>query len=61
MLALRYMEYISLLNKVKDLENSNVCSKEFLILGEIYDKLEELRKFFQRPISELQEELNKNV
>lgn len=51
------MEYIHLLNKVKDLINSNVCEKESLLLDDITNKLEELRAFFQRPLKTLLEEI----
>lgn len=52
-LSVRYIHYIELMGKVKDLSNSNVCLKESILIDEIYDKLEELREFFQRPLSEL--------
>jgi len=42
-----------LMNKVKDLINSNICKKELLILREIYDKLEGLREMFQKSEKEL--------
>jgi len=52
-LSIRYIAYINLMSTVKDLSNSNVCLKESVLVDEVYDKLEELRKFFQRPLSEL--------
>lgn len=52
-LSVRYISYINLMSKVKDLSNSNVCLKESILIDEIYNKLEELRKFFQRPLSDL--------
>lgn len=52
-LSVRYIKYIMLMSAVKDLSNSNVCLKESILVNEVYDKLEELREFFQRPLSDL--------
>lgn len=56
-LHIRYIHYIEIKGMIKDLINHNVCERELSNLRDIYDKLEELRTLFQKPVKDLLKEV----